>query len=91
MLLNDEAGCFGAEYWGGTASICKGCARWKRTGGEYIAPAARWVGRDWQCSERRSLGHVADYAGKPASEAPLTLGARIGVSAFATAQTGGRE
>jgi hypothetical protein len=91
MLLTDEAGCGGADNYGALAPICRGCARYMRTGHEYIRPPAFLEQGEWQCLERRSLGHVADYAGKPASEAPLSLGARNGVSACATAQTGGRE
>jgi hypothetical protein len=91
MLLNDEAGCAGADTAGELAPICFGCARIGHLARSYILPAATFEAGEWQCLERRSRGHVADYAGKPASEAPLTLGAQIGVSAFATAQTGGRE
>ena len=88
MLLNDEAACHGHRSQGRTIGLCIGCARYHAQTRAHIAPAAaRQPTGEWDCSERRSLGHVPDGAPSGQSVAPLALGPRSGVSGFAGAQT----
>jgi hypothetical protein len=76
MLLNDEAGCAGQyiRIQARTAAICYGCKRYGHNGPIQIAPAAamRGPGLEWECVNRRSLGHVETLPAEAPGSNPLT-------------------